>query len=378
MIADFPIGRLAFQPDAKNVQRRIGVAIVRRPAVRTFPASHSKRTHTFGAAVGNGPASRARLGSPSFVSLNIHRLPSGSLVSQHVPERRPASVHDGFRHLGFRKPSGVHIANNDQFILPSDPRGMLMKVVTARICDLRMDRAHPLLVPRSLSGRQRRFVLPIMTESRNLRAVAKRRNIFEAKVNADDAATSGQVVHYVTLQDDVPTAAGILDKGAIFKDTGNRSRSPEPELALLKNNEVVTEADGLVYEGYPAECALAAEACSELGTSAKLIARFGELTPYLVYAVRVEPKKLPGAFCHIPEVNSARPKCVCAAFSSTLHFALRGNAVIPNLIAGSRFLGKPIARRSVLDPVFVRDECHPKIIENLPKNASVTTMGTGG
>jgi hypothetical protein len=35
------------------------------------------------------------LGTPAFVNINIDRLPSGSLISQHVPEARPASIENG-------------------------------------------------------------------------------------------------------------------------------------------------------------------------------------------------------------------------------------------------------------------------------------------
>lgn len=132
-LRDFLNRRLAFQPDAKDVPGRIDVAIVRRSAVRASPASYSKRTHTFRAAGRYAPTSRARLGTPSLRHIDICGLPSGSFIPQHMPEHRPAGVGDGFGHLRSLKLGGAHIADNDQTILPSDPRGLLVKVVAARV-----------------------------------------------------------------------------------------------------------------------------------------------------------------------------------------------------------------------------------------------------
>src|SRR5215213_4636089 len=103
---------------------------MQRTAVRTGPASYSKICDTSRPRQRKASARRTDLGTVSFVSFDIHRLPSGSFVPQHVPERRPTSVQDGLSHLGFRKLGRAHVADNDQTIFTSNPRGFHMKVVT--------------------------------------------------------------------------------------------------------------------------------------------------------------------------------------------------------------------------------------------------------
>ena len=95
---DFQCRRRTFPPDTENVQSCVNVPIVRRTAVRTFPVPYSKRAHTLWTAVGNYPAARARLGSPSFIGLDIPRSVPAGLVAKLVAERRPTGVEHGLCH----------------------------------------------------------------------------------------------------------------------------------------------------------------------------------------------------------------------------------------------------------------------------------------
>src|SRR3546814_18550699 len=84
---DSPSGRLMFQPDAENVASGVYVAVVDCAAVAAFPAPYSKRAHPFRTAGRHRPAARARLGTVLFIGFDIPCLPSGRLVSPHVPDR---------------------------------------------------------------------------------------------------------------------------------------------------------------------------------------------------------------------------------------------------------------------------------------------------
>jgi len=81
---DFSRGRLTFQPDASNVQRSIGVPIVRSATVQTFPTSYSKRAHTLWTLAADRATTRARLGSQSdYFHLPVEYPPKLS-VSKRV------------------------------------------------------------------------------------------------------------------------------------------------------------------------------------------------------------------------------------------------------------------------------------------------------
>jgi hypothetical protein len=199
-----------FQPDAKNVERCVDVPIVGRSAVATLPAPYSKRAHTFRTAVGNGPAARARLGTVSFVRFDKHgSVPSG-LVAEHVSEIRPAGVEHGLSHPCLSQAGGVHIADDDQTILPNDPGGLFVKVVTASVRYLGMDSSNSLLVSRPLGNSQTSFILPVVLERRHLATVAQRCEILQAKVDANSAIASGEIIGHLALKDDIPAPARVL------------------------------------------------------------------------------------------------------------------------------------------------------------------------
>ena len=63
---------------------------------------YSKRAHTLRTAVGNFPAARARLGSPSLVGFNINSPVPAGFVADLITQHSPARIQDGLRHLGFR------------------------------------------------------------------------------------------------------------------------------------------------------------------------------------------------------------------------------------------------------------------------------------
>ena len=145
---DFFSKRRTFPPDTENVQGRVHISIVRGSAVRTNPMSYSKRTHAFRTAVGNSPAARARLGSPSFVNFDKACSVPAGLVAEHAAECRPACVEHRLGHPCSCLPC---FADDDQFVCTNNLSGDFMQVVASSIGDLRMDRGNSALIASALS-----------------------------------------------------------------------------------------------------------------------------------------------------------------------------------------------------------------------------------
>lgn len=333
---DFPSGRLMFQPGTKNVASRIDVAIVRRPAFAAFPVPHSKRAHTFRTAGGNSTAARARLGTVSFVSFDNHgSVPSG-LVAEHMPELRPSSVKNGLCHPCLGEGGGVHIADDDQTILPDNPSGLFVKMVTAGIGDLGMDRLDPLLVSRPLSASEYGLKLSIVSEGRNLPAIGQCREVFQAKVNADAPAPGGQVVGNLALECDIPAPASIFDKAASATFAFDFSGLPEAKAAFEVNGAVAVNLRGARDEGYPSQGPLTAKTGAKAGTAVMLIAGLGELATDCVSGIRVDTQFGSTTNDHLIEINAREAPGSFVAMPATLSFALRSNTEVPYLIAGDR------------------------------------------
>lgn len=351
---DIPSGRLMFQPDAENVASGIYVPVMGRSALAAFPASHSKRAHTFRAASGDCPASRARLGTVSFVCLDKHgSVPSG-LVAEHVSERTPACVEHGLSHPCLGEAGGVHIADNDQTVLADNPGGLLVEMVPPCVGDLRMDGANPLLVAGALSGREFGFVTPVVLEGRNLLAVRKGGQVFQAQVDTDRTVAGGQIVGHLALNDHVPAATRILDKVTEAESAFNVARLPKMEAALEVHGGVTIELRCARNERYPTKCALSAEAGAEARAPAVCVAALCELTANLRHRIGVKSKVGGHAFRELVQIERGWPADAPIADLASLCLPLGRNAEVPDLIAGNRVL--PEMPVSVLDAELVADD----------------------
>ncbi len=364
---DFPSGRLAFQPDAQDVSGSVDVAIVRRPAIRAIPASHSKPCDTSRPRRGQTATRRAGLGTPSLVYIDICGLPSGSLVPQHMAERRPSGVQDGLRHLGLCQLSGVHIADNDQTILPSNLRRLLVKVVTARVRDLRVNGAHPLLVSRPLSACQSVGVLSVMLKRGDLPAVAERGDVFQAEIDTNLAVASGHVIFNFAVEAYVPAAPGVFDKRAGFEFALDLSTLPELEWPLHVRDLASGDPNSPWDEDYPAERAPCAERGTKLWGSSPLVPGSYELPTNLIDRVRVKAKEQPATYREPAKIDCRWPPARGAAFPSRLGFSLHRNAVVPDLVTCRRITTQMATSRSILDAEFVGQKRHASFC-HIPKN----------
>src|ERR1039458_1514924 len=148
---------------------------MRRATVRASPVSYSKRAHTFRTAVGNCPAARTRLGSPSFISLNKNSIVPAGLVAKLVPQHRPTCIKHGFSHPGLGKLYGADIADDDQLVFASYLCTRLVELVLSNVRDLGVDGLDAPLVTGPLLNGKRSLMLAIVLQGRDGVAVAARR-----------------------------------------------------------------------------------------------------------------------------------------------------------------------------------------------------------
>ena len=167
---------------------------MRRATVRASPVSYSKRAHTFRTAVGDCPAARARLGSPSFVGLNKNSLVPAGLIAKLISQHRPTRIKHGFSHPGFCKLGATDIADDDQLVFASYLGTRLVELVLSNIRDLGVDCLNSALVTRALLYSERGFIPTIVPQGRNSVAVAARRQRLQSEVNPDLSVSSGQIV----------------------------------------------------------------------------------------------------------------------------------------------------------------------------------------
>lgn len=357
--SDSPTGRLMLQPDAENIAGGVHIAIVRRSAVRAFPSSYSKRAHTFRTAGGNGPAARARLGTVSLVSFDIHRLPSGSFVTQHLSECRPARVEHGFSHPRLGEAGSIHIANDDQTVLSSDPGGLLVEVVTARVRDLRMDRTDAPLVASPLRNRELGFVLPVVPQGENLSAVAQRGEVLQAKVDADDPVPNREVISDLALECDVPTPASILDKTAALKFALQIAGFPKSDMPLQINCGVTFDFRRSLCHRNPAQRPSSPMRVSKPRATAMLITRTRKLSADFIHGNRMDTEIGGEASCQFVKINCGWPSDSWVSCASALGFALSGYAEIPDSIARGRMTAKePVP---ALHSIFEGDDAHSSL-----------------
>lgn len=331
---DSPSGRLALQPDAENVASRVDIAIMRRSAVAAFPAPYSKRAHTFRTAGGNGPAARARLGTVSLVGLDKHSpVPSG-LVAEHMAECGPACIEHGLSHPRLYQPGSIHIADDDQTILPRQTCAGDVKLVTARVGDLGMDRADAALVSGALGYGKRGFVLLVMPERRNRSSVAAHGEGLEAKVDTDFTVPGGQIICDLALERDIPAPTCVLHESASPELSAYLAGLPEAEAPLEVDRCVTVDLHGAGNERDPTEGALRAEADAETRATPMLVTGPGKLATDGVDSVRMQAKVCCNSGGQPIQVDCGWPADIQPALPAALGLSLRCYAEVPNLIAG--------------------------------------------
>lgn len=351
--ADFCNQRRTFPPDTQNVPSRVDISIMRHTAVMAFPMPYSQACDTFRAA--ESTALRTGCGSPSLVSLDIHRLPSGSFVTQHVPERRPTRIQDGFRHLGLSEAGCVHVANDDQAVFTRELCAGDVQLVATRIGDLGADCADAALVARALCCSERTLALTVMLQRWNARAVAACGKRLKPEIDTNLAPPSRKSVRHLTLKHDIPASTGVFDKRSRKKGPVEVARLPKPEALLEVGNGVLFELRGACDQRDPTKGPARAAAGTEMRSPTVALARRYELSTSSLNRIGMKSKISRGARTELNKIESARPPHRAPHRAATLSLSLNFTTVIPNDIHGARVSAQPFCGASILEAELVRD-----------------------
>lgn len=329
---------------------------MRRTTLRTIPHSYSE---TFQASrPADCIAVRTGLGTKSFVSFDIHRLPSGSLVPQHRPERGPASIQNGFRHSGFCKPRRVHIADDDQTILVSQSLAGDVEEVLSPVGDLGVDRTGTFLISGALGAGETFLLCTIEAGSFYPGPVAHGGECLEAKVNTNLAIAAREVVFNLALEGDVPAATSVLNECTGLERTVDSTRLPEAESSLEVYNGVIINAHGTGDEWHPTQRPLGTKAGTKARATAMRITRCGKLAADGLNGIGVQAEFGCATGTELDQIEGGRPSDGQSHLAATLGLSLRGNAEVPDLIASDCVPVEMLPDDGILDTEFVCDDAH--------------------
>lgn len=325
-----------------------------RTTLRTFPAPHSETCDTFRAA--EASALRTGSGSVSLVNLDIHGLPSGKFIPQHMPEHRPAGVGNGFSHPCLFELGGVHIADSDQTVFIRQFGTGDVKMMTASVSYLCMDSLSALFVAGPLSHGELSLILPVVAKSGDFLPVAACSERLEAEVDTDLAIACDHIVFDIALERDVPPATSVLDECSRFECSIYLARLPEAESALEIDDGVVINLECAGDKWNPSKRALGPKASSKAWASVVNIARGDELPANGLHSVGMQAEFISGSSSELDQIKSRRPAGCHTSFPAIFGLPLGSDAKIPNLITGD---GKPVeapASHGILDAEFSRED----------------------
>ena len=315
-------------------------------AASANPASYSKRTPAFRAAVGYRPAARARLGSPSLVGLYIRCPVPAGFVAEHRAERRPACIKNGFCHPRLGELGRIHITDDDQLVFASDPGGLLVKVVAPRVGDLGVDRASANLVPGTLGDGKSSFISTIVPQGWDHGSVATSCQYLEAQIYSDLSSSGWQDIFHLALEANIPASARVLNEGANLEVASGLSGFPEVVSALEVGDGGAVNLYSADAEGNPAKAFLVR---SESRAPTNGIPARDELAADGPHGVAMDSKLGRAATTAKPyKIKRRRPPLV-PLHGVPLNFA----AVVPHPIARMGVPDQMPAHGCVLDAEFV-------------------------
>ena len=311
---------------------------------------YSETCDTFRAA--DCTAVRTGSGSVSFVGFDVAgSVPSG-FVFEHGTERGPASIKHGFCHPRLSQFGRAHIADNDQFVFASDPRGLLVKVVATSVGDLGVDRADAALVSGPLRNGKLCLVSAVVLEGGDAGAICADGERLDAKVNADTAFASRQIVGHVALETDVPSTTGVLIKTTGFERSGDISRLPEVKVSSEIGAARAVDLHCSLNKRYPTKSPIGATTCTPSQMSTIGVAFDGILTANGLHSVGVQPEHGGASSAQPNQVESSWPSSHAPSFPSGFGFTLDLVAIVPYLIACEGVSHEMASRRCVFNAVF--------------------------
>ena len=313
---------------------------------------HSKLCDTFRAA--DCTAVGTQLGSPSLVGFNIPSPVPIFLIAELAAQHRPARIKNGLRHSGLREFGRADVANDDQCVVSSDTRGLLMQMVAPGVGDLGVERLDAARVVGALRDGERGLVSAVMLEGEDRGSIAADGKRLQAEIYADLTGARRQLVGDLALKRDIPAAPRILAEGTSLELTGDLAGLPEVELALEVDDVRAIDLQSARDKRDPPKGSLGATTGTKPGAPLVQIARSDELAAYSLHAVGVQAE-LGGAACaQLDQVEGGRPAHSKASLPTALSLALDLAAVVPDLIGRPGEAVEVLADRGVLDAVFER------------------------
>ena len=295
------------------------------------------------------------MGSPSFVGFNISCPVPAGLVAELTAECRPTRVEHGFSHPRLCQLSRLHIADDDQFVLANNPRGLFVQMVPPRVGDLGVDRLDAGSFVGALRYRKLRFVLPIVLQGRDRRSIGAGRQRLQAKVNSDLSVPGRKTAGNLALKGDIPASARVLGEASGLDRAAKIAGAPEVEGAFQIGQASACDLHGARDKRNPAERALGAAAGAKARMAFRGVARDGELSADGGHGIRVQAKVFRRAGAKLDQVEAGRPLGDAPGFPSLLSLALNLAAIVPDLIARPSVAGEMLSRPAVLDAIFERE-----------------------
>ena len=327
-----------------------------RSTALTIPGSYSE---TFQASrPADASAFRTGLGSPSFLGFDIHRPPSGSLVSQHSAEAAPTGIEHGFRHPCLCKFGSVHIADDDQTIFIRQPLAGDVKKVLSPVRDFGMNRPNPFLISGTLGTPEAFLFCSVKARRFNLAPVAHCGEGFETEINSDLAITGRKIVGNLALKRHVPAPASILDESASLEGPLNLTVLPEPESTPKISQFTGPHPYGARNKRHPTQRPFGALAGSKSGAAPMRIAAHDELATDGGNRVRVNAEVLGNAGRQFDQIEGRRPAEDTIGDAATLGFSLCGNAEVPDKITATGMPFQVLSGNRIFDAKFECDDTH--------------------
>lgn len=329
-----------FQPGPENVASCVDIPVVGRSAFATFPVPHSKPRDTSRPRRRQRAALRTGLGSPAFVNINIHRMPSGSLVTQHISKIAPTGVEHGLCHASFCQLKRTNVADRNKSVLSGNLGRLLVEVVASRVGDLRVNCADTLYVSGLLGNCQLGLVLPVMPECGDNLAGAESGEFFQAKIYTDFARTLRQVIRHFAGKGGIPSTSGVLNERAGFEATFDVPTLPEAKAASQVNGSIAFDlgCSGDVWN--PSKRTLGPKAAAKPRALSVLVPALDKAAANHCHCIRMDAEAVRTAFGQSVEIEDVWVLSAFVSAPSTFSLTLSGDAKVPYLIAGNGIAAK--------------------------------------
>jgi hypothetical protein len=326
-------------------------------AVRTNPVPHSKRADTFRAAVGNAPAARTRLGSPSLRN-NLHFAACRNrLVRQHMAKRSPACVKHGLGHSCFLEAGRANVSDVNFRMITNNAVRSHMKKMFALIGYFSRQGARTIALVSPLKNSQ--FVLALSVEGwcLNLLPGGESHQRFQSEIYADGRALAGVRFNNLDLDIEVPATSRVCAELTSLGRCicGDRARKPQVVFLAENGQSVATNFNG------PFEVAKRDEIKVSLYRSKAWCLRedgvsgINELTTHSVDRVGMQAKVFGRPSAQERKIEISRASNFTTGDPSVSRLSIHFATIIPNEIDCSRLRSKRSARRrlSISDPISI-------------------------